>query len=310
MDCPHGNWWFYVWHRGYIGHFEQTIRNLSGDTDFALPFWDWSAAPRIPDAMFDGVLAPTDAAYAPFTKDLATFTSYIQPSLKRYWATLTAEQLADQKTRGVNSFDDLWAGVTSVPGDPGDAAFAATDRARYLSRHNPGLDQATSYDTLSEIILAGLEPPFFYASDAPAKYQQALSFNSIRTSNHLVQPGKTTFFSILEGMPHNNVHNNIGGSGHWDPGPYGYMTNFLSPVDPLFYLHHANMDRLWDVWTRKQNALGLPIAPRTPTSRRSWASRSGSSPTRTGSRYPAPRPATTSTLTRSAMITGPVLATR
>jgi tyrosinase len=19
MDCPHGNWWFYVWHRGYVG---------------------------------------------------------------------------------------------------------------------------------------------------------------------------------------------------------------------------------------------------------------------------------------------------
>lgn len=22
MDCPHGNWWFVVWHRGYIGWFE------------------------------------------------------------------------------------------------------------------------------------------------------------------------------------------------------------------------------------------------------------------------------------------------
>ena len=20
MDCPHGNWWFYVWHRGYLGY--------------------------------------------------------------------------------------------------------------------------------------------------------------------------------------------------------------------------------------------------------------------------------------------------
>src|ERR1044071_40065 len=31
MDCPHGNWWFYVWHRGYLGYFEQTIRELSQD---------------------------------------------------------------------------------------------------------------------------------------------------------------------------------------------------------------------------------------------------------------------------------------
>lgn len=263
MDCPHGNWWFYNWHRGYIGLFEQTIRNLSGDANFALPFWDWSASPEIPASMFEGLLTPTDAAYRPYTKDIATFTAYIQPSLKRYWATLTPEQMADQKTRGINSFDDLWAGVTSTPSDPGDAAFAPTDRARYLSQAHPKLDQPTTYDTLPEIILSGLEPRFFYASDAPPKYQQALSFNSIKTKSHLIQPGAGVFFSILEGMPHNNVHNNIGGTGHWNPGPFGYMTNFLSPVDPIFFLHHANMDRLWDVWTRKQKALGLSFKPQT-----------------------------------------------
>jgi len=42
MDCPHGNWWFYIWHRGYLGYFEETIRSLSGDPDFALPYWDWT----------------------------------------------------------------------------------------------------------------------------------------------------------------------------------------------------------------------------------------------------------------------------
>jgi tyrosinase len=35
----------------------------------------------------------------------------------------------------------------------------------------------------------------------------------------------------------------------------------LSPVDPLFFLHHANIDRIWDVWTRKQLARGYPILP-------------------------------------------------
>ena len=38
-----------------------------------------------------------------------------------------------------------------------------------------------------------------------------------------------------------------------------FFADFLSPVDPIFFLHHANMDRLWDVWTRKQQALRLPI---------------------------------------------------
>lgn len=39
------------------------------------------------------------------------------------------------------------------------------------------------------------------------------------------------------------------------------MQNFLSPVDPIFFLHHSNIDRLWDVWTRKQLARNYPILP-------------------------------------------------
>ncbi|MGH6811570.1 MAG: tyrosinase family protein [Methylocella sp.] len=35
----------------------------------------------------------------------------------------------------------------------------------------------------------------------------------------------------------------------------------LAPVDPIFFLHHSNMDRLWDVWTRKQKRLNLPYLP-------------------------------------------------
>lgn len=76
-----------------------------------------------------------------------------------------------------------------------------------------------------------------------------------------MQPDGAAEFSVLEGQPHNKVHNCIGGVGAIDPGPYGNMTNFLSPVDPIFFLHHANMDRLWDVWTRKQIAVGQPIGP-------------------------------------------------
>src|ERR1700688_1053127 len=85
MDCPHGNWWFYVWHRGYVGYFERTIRALSGDDSFAIPYWDWTQLPQIPDGMFDGVLTPTAKAFEPYTGNLALFTSFIQPALTNYW---------------------------------------------------------------------------------------------------------------------------------------------------------------------------------------------------------------------------------
>src|SRR5580658_938464 len=259
MDCPHGNWWFYVWHRGYLGFFERTIRALSGDDTFALPYWDWTALPQIPEQMFDGPLTPTDKAYEPYTGNLAKFTAFTKTPLNNYWNSLTPAQHTQLNARGYTAFDNLWNDVTGYDPDPnveagisGNEAFAITCGSRYLSRDNPKLDAKTAYDCSPFVIYAGLLPTDFNNS---VNY---LSFTSSKTTSHNSPPGS---FSTLEGMPHNNVHNYIGGVGPVDPGPYGNMTNFLSPVDPIFFLHHSNMDRLWDVWTRKQKALGLPYLP-------------------------------------------------
>ena len=260
MDCPHGNWWFYVWHRGYVGYFEQTIRTLSGDPQFAMPYWDWTELPRIPPAMFDGVLTPTDSAYAPYTRNLAVFTRFMRPALQRYWDKLDAGQRGQLKLRGYLTADDVWNDVTGYSatektGISGNAAYAITCGARYLWRENPGFDAKTASAVSPDTIHAGLSPVEFYNDDV------SRSFTSSRTASHVMQPDGATKFSVLEGFPHNKVHNCIGGVGAVDPGPYGNMTNFLSPLDPIFYLHHANMDRLWDVWNQLQQSRGKPIMP-------------------------------------------------
>ena len=254
MDCPHGNWWFYVWHRGYLGYFEETIRNLSGDKTFAIPYWDWTSLPQIPNSMFDGPLNPRNLPFEPYTSNLAVFTSFIQPALESYFNGLGAPQRAQLNTRGYPDFTSLWNDVTGN-GVSGNIAYATTCAARYLTRDNPKLDARTTFDVSPFMVLAGLLPVDFYNAN------NVLSFTSSKTASHNTQPSSSTKFSTLEGFPHNKVHNYIGGVGPLDPGPYGNMTNFLSPVDPIFFLHHSNMDRLWDIWTRKQKALGLPYLP-------------------------------------------------
>ncbi|MFM0339757.1 tyrosinase family protein [Paraburkholderia fungorum] len=47
-----------------------------------------------------------------------------------------------------------------------------------------------------------------------------------------------SYEASFESAPHNPVHNIIG----------GWMADMTSPTDPIFYLHHANVDRLWDAW--------------------------------------------------------------
>ena len=49
-------------------------------------------------------------------------------------------------------------------------------------------------------------------------------------------------YGDLEGLPHNYIHGFV----------RGHMGAFLSPLDPIFWLHHCNIDRLWVEW----NALG------------------------------------------------------
>jgi len=51
-----------------------------------------------------------------------------------------------------------------------------------------------------------------------------------------------SFAGQLELQPHNVIHNVIG----------GFMSDpNCAARDPLFYLHHANIDRLWEAWLRQ-----------------------------------------------------------
>ncbi|MBK8211917.1 MAG: tyrosinase family protein [Rhodospirillales bacterium] len=56
----------------------------------------------------------------------------------------------------------------------------------------------------------------------------------------------------LESQPHNLVHDAIGGL-MGDPNTAG--------LDPIFWLHHANVDRLWQVWVEQPAAAGNPNTP-------------------------------------------------
>src|SRR5262249_28517367 len=81
-----------------------------------------------------------------------------------------------------------------------------------------------------------------------------VSFASPKSPGH----GFSSGFGVLESQPHNQVHNCVGGAYN---GTCGFMQSSMSPTDPIFYLQHANIDRLWDVWTRKQLAKRYPILP-------------------------------------------------
>ncbi|TPX18679.1 uncharacterized protein E0L32_002536 [Thyridium curvatum] len=87
------------------------------------------------------------------------------------------------------------------------------------------------------------------------------------------------FFSFQRAMAlmHNHVHNFVGGDLAGDcpkalreqdcPG----MADSFTPNDPLFWLHHAQLDRLWNEWQRRHPSnfaafSGMPLTPHNMTS--------------------------------------------
>ena len=229
MDCPHMNWWLYPWHRAYIGWFEQTCREMSGNPRFTFPYWDWTATPMIPTVFGNGLLNPSNSA---FISSFATFQSTFSSAMNAFWASLTPQQIAGLKIRGYNSMSDVW-GSNGAQG-----AFFTPSQARSLAPGTPftgGLAKAVSLS----MVQSALQP------------QTYVPFSSSKAPYHQGNPPAGATFGLLESEPHNLVHNGIG----------GFMEDFLSPVDPIFFMHHSNLERLWVIWTEKQEQLGKPTLP-------------------------------------------------
>jgi hypothetical protein len=91
-------------------------------------------------------------------------------------------------------------------------------------------------------------PINFIDLGAPGKSEQELiavdtfdNFAGGRPDDaHTRRPG------YLEATPHTYIHRAVG----YDQvnNRVGLMTVGMAPLDPVFFLHHANVDRLWTVW--------------------------------------------------------------
>ena len=223
LDCPHGNWWFLLWHRGYIGWWEQTVRQLSGNPNFAFPYWDWTAQPYVPDAFWQGVLNPSNSAFISNWND---FQTQYQPAMTTFYAGLSAAQQTQLNDRGLPTVNDLFSAMSQ-------GMFFPPSQARSLTQANPNFDAFTKQTVSLSTLQSALATPYFAGGGSSGNPPGGFG------SDIVAQHSDSTSQGILESEPHNNVHNDVG----------GFMGNFLSPVDPIFMAHHSNIDRIWTLWS-------------------------------------------------------------
>jgi tyrosinase len=78
-----------------------------------------------------------------------------------------------------------------------------------------------------------------YSSRVNTNVYNALSLDPFQPSVINFQTGLPNNFELtFESAPHDPVHDLIG----------GYMADMTSPMDPIFYLHHSMVDRMWYAW--------------------------------------------------------------
>jgi tyrosinase len=107
----------------------------------------------------------------------------------------------------------------------------------YVQRRAPGINDGTgSIPTHTGIPAAAMGCPSF---TGPSQGQRTPEFGG-GPSDPAVQFARWT--GALENSPHNMVHDLVGG-------PNGLMADpDTAAADPIFWLHHANIDRIWTDW--------------------------------------------------------------
>jgi tyrosinase len=230
MQMVHAGPMFLPWHREFLRRFEDALREVSGKP-ITVPYWDWtdpeSVNPDNPHSVFrddfmGGSGSPSEG-YAvtsgPFRK--GEWTLKVHPEGASWTPSKTV-----YLTRNLGN-------VSTLPTKAEvDEAFAADE-----------------YDV----------PPFDLTSDRHQSFRNALEGE--RPANTMAcgddgwigtrssdpgTPGNSNRFTL-----HNMVHIWVGGIiSQGDPRTVRRGTMILptSPNDPVFFLHHANVDRLWSVW--------------------------------------------------------------
>jgi tyrosinase len=81
---------------------------------------------------------------------------------------------------------------------------------------------------------------------------------TLATINGIKQlPTIDLFWPALEGTPHNTAHVVTGAT---KTGKGGHIGSGLSPLDPIFWLHHCMVDRVWAEWQKSGHVTPDPTS--------------------------------------------------
>jgi tyrosinase len=233
VDQAHMRPAFLPWHRQYLYMFENALREVSGDDTIALPYWDWTDPAARKVIFSTSFLSPNG--------DRAQNHAVVKgPFRKGKWVLKVRDPKANDPlqytflSRNIGS----WPSVKALPTVAQVNAALATPRYD-IPAYGVGADPAKSFRN---------------------NIEGWRGFSGMKCVKGIMNPVKIKG-NKQPNLLHNAVHLFVGGAaGPPDDNAGGTMTLNTSPNDPVFWLHHANIDRLWSIWGARH---GNAYAPTT-----------------------------------------------
>ncbi|KAI9731319.1 MAG: hypothetical protein M1834_005222 [Cirrosporium novae-zelandiae] len=224
----HETAYFLTWHRYFTWTYEQMLQNECG-YEGGIPYWEWGldAEDITASPIFDG----SDSSMGSNGVNIYSNTSGVI-----VWNGAPQSPPSKQVYLGI--------------GTGGGCVFEGPFKDWAVNMGPVGEPNYINYPNVTELTnILGLNPRCLKRDLRPWVAKTFLTFTNI-TSLILDYNTIELFQAVMQGDPRYITTAQLGvhGGGHYAFGAGAGLDVFTSPGDPVFFLHHAQVDRVYALW--------------------------------------------------------------
>lgn len=224
---------FLPWHRVFLWLFEEQLREI--DPSVTVPYWDWTV-----DREIDSYLWQDDLMGGDGDPD-DNYGVSTGPFQQGQWLITLFDETDDER------FDHLIRNMSVGELAPDLPTSEQVEQALTMETYDaePWTQMADPTVSFRNFLEGWREcGPTVCSTDGSTDFPNCPGSHDMHNRVHLWVSGEMIF-------AHEGGHEE-------KKGPFGTMAWNSSPNDPVFFLHHANVDRIWTQWLERHGRVYLP----------------------------------------------------
>ncbi|CAG7969261.1 unnamed protein product [Penicillium salamii] len=250
--CFHSHVIFPIWHRPYVFLFEQVVYEIMVNEviplfpedrqdawreqaeSWRLPFWDWARNGRVPDlAKYPTITVPKpEGGFTRIDNPLFQFRMPTDQPMRSEGVGTENTWQDDAEQEDYKNFGNA-IGTSRWP-DEEDQKPTSEGWRHGVVNNRKVADAFNSHDGYNDKNHGPAAEMVYRLLTVPMDYTTFASTNPTSKDQKVEEDLNIEYI-------HNNIHGWTGDAGHMGNVP-------VASFDPLFFLHHCNIDRLFAIW--------------------------------------------------------------